>query len=84
MPVRIAESEVVSRIVEDVDLDESDFPYVDMSVPLPKNRRVKQVFASHPSQRLFPLSGGLAGVVTDIRAPRVSSSRTPSTRRVTP
>ena len=66
MPAGIAESEVVPRIVEDVDLNDSAPPDVDPSAPLPENRLATPIFSSQPSQCSSSLYGRPPGVVADI------------------
>ena len=51
VPAGVAESDVVSRIVEDVDPLEPASPTVRFVAPVPKNRRDTQIFTSLVSQR---------------------------------
>ena len=51
VPAGVAESDVVSRIVEDVDLDEPAPPTVSSVAPVLENRRDTQIFATSVAQR---------------------------------
>ena len=66
VPAGIAKSDMMSRIVEDVDPNGSAPPDVDPSAPLPENRFATQIFSFQPSQCSSSLYGRPAGVVADI------------------
>ena len=51
MPAGGAESDVMSRIVEDVDPNEISPPDVSPAAPIPENRRDTQIFTSSVTQR---------------------------------